>query len=55
MEQQGLVSDVEKKRLRLLLEIDEKATSSGAFPATINLKWIFEAFMQKTGTLSERS
>ena len=55
MEWQGLVSDSEKKRLRLLLEMDEEATSSGAFPPSRNLKWIFEAFMQKKGTLLERS
>ena len=55
MERQGLVSDAEKKRLGLLLEMDEEAVSLRAFPPLRSLDWILEAFTQKTGTLPERS
>lgn len=55
MERQDLVSGAEKERLRPLLEMDEKATSSGTFQAPRNLKWIFEEFFHRTGSLPERS
>ena len=55
MERQGLVSGAEKERLKSLLEMDEKATSSGLFKVSRNLKWIFEEFIHRTGSLPERS
>jgi hypothetical protein len=55
MEGQGLVSVTVKERLVPLLEMDEKATSCGAFPAPRKLKWIREAFTHKTTPLPERS
>jgi len=55
MERQGLVSNAEKKRLGMLLEMDEEAVSSSAFPPLRSLNLILEAFTHKTGTLPERS